>query len=65
MCMNLILHVNIVEDPSVSVEPSQQAQDTGSTTVYIIAGSLGATVLFIILLVIVPILAFICSKGII
>ena len=46
------------------MEPSKQAQDAGSTTIYIIAGSLGATVLLILLLVIVPILlALICSKG--
>ena len=36
----------------------------GKETIYIIASSLGATVLFILLLVIVPILALVCSKGI-
>ena len=57
--------MSVVEDPSVSVEPSKLAQDTGSTKIYIIAGSLGATVLLISLLVVVPILlALICSKGI-
>ena len=46
------------------MEPSKEPTDAGSTTVYIIAGSLVATVLLILLLVIVPILfALVCSKG--
>ena len=61
--INLPLHV---ADVSVSMEPPKEPTDAGSTSVYIIAGSLGATVLLILLLVIVPILlALICSKGIV
>ena len=39
------------------MEPSKEPTDAASTTIYIIASCVGATVLFILLLVIVPILA--------
>ena len=58
--VNLFLRVG---DVSVSVEPSKEPTDAGSTIIYIIASSVGATVLFILLLVTVPILALIYLKG--
>ena len=57
----VIYLVGVAAEPSASVEPSNQVQDV---TVYIIAGTVVATVLLIMLLVVGTILAaIICLKG--